>query len=135
MPPGRRDNNDMTIQECSSFIHIVSQCFDRAFLVFDALDECPVHDKYNNEQRLKIIAMIRSACQYATIFVTSRPHIKLAQEIADCVCMEVRATEGDLRAYIKARVADHRMVRTIVKDDLALESHLEDRICSNANGM
>ena len=134
MSSGRKDKN-MTAKECLSYIYIVSQHFDRAFLIFDALDESPVHDSYNVEQRSKVVAMMKSACQYATVFVTSRPHIDLTYEIADCAHMEVRATEGDLRNYLKARIADHRVIRTILGNDPSLKGHLEDRICRKANGM
>ena len=134
LPPERKENS-MSIDECFSFMQTVCKNLDRVFLIFDALDECPVYDDSHNEHRSKIITMIQRASRFATIFITSRPHINLTEELVDCACLEVRAKESDMRAYLEARIANHKILRRIIDQSPSLKSYLLDRICSKANGM
>lgn len=132
--PSHRRENSMSIDECLSFLQIACESFDRIFLVFDALDECIIRDDSNNEPRSKIITMIKRASRFATIFITSRPHVNLTQEI-DCACLEIRATDSDMRSYLKARINNHKILRRIIDQSPSLESRSIDTICSKANGM
>lgn len=97
-----RMEHGMSMDECFSFLQRLCKEIHRVFLTFDALDECPVHDDNNNEHRSKMINMIKRATQFATVFVTSRPNIKLQQDIVDCTCIEVQARESDIRTYLKS---------------------------------
>lgn len=133
--PSEHKENNLNVDQCFAFILIVCKDFDRVFLVFDALDECTVHDKNSNELRSKMISAIQKVSQSGSIFVTSRPHVNLTQELNDCACLEVRATDSDMCSYLKARTADHRILRRIVDHNPALEIHLVDTICNKANGM
>ena len=134
LPPERRENN-LDIERCLLFIQLVCKEFDSIFLVFDALDECPVHDTNSNELRSRMISTIERVSHHATIFTTSRPHLNLAKEFCDCTSLEIRATDSDMRAYLKARTADHAILRRIFKQDSALENHLIDTICTKSNGI
>ena len=133
--PSERKENNLSMDQCIAFMQIGCQNFDKIFLIFDALDECLVQDNNSNELRSKMISTIQKASNFGSIFVTSRPHVNLTQELNDCVCLEVRASDSDMCAYLKARTADHKILRRIVDHSPALESHLIDTICSKANGM
>ena len=131
----RRKENKMTLDECYSFIQNISQKFGKVFLVFDAVDECPVHDTNSNELRPKIISMIQKVSSSARTFVTSRPHVNLAQDLNDCISIDVRASHSDMYAYLEARIDDHTLLRKQVNQDPALKKHLIGTIGSKANGM
>lgn len=133
--PSQRKENNMSIDQCFSFMQTVCQGFDRVFLIFDALDECTAQDDDDNEQRSKILTMIARVCRFASVFVTSRPHINLTQEISDCACLEIRATESDMRAYLEARIAKSKILCRITSQNPSLESYVIAAICSKANGM
>ena len=130
-----RKENNLNIDQCFSFIQLVCKDFARTFLIFDALDECPVHDSSSNEFRSKMVSLIQRLSQLTTIFVTSRPHVNLTLEIRNCGCLDVQATDSDMCAYLKARAANHKILRRIIDQNPALENHLVDTICSKAKGM
>ena len=134
LPPERRENS-LDLDQCISFIHLVCNKFDSTFLIFDALDECPLHGINANELRSKIISTIQRVSHCAAVFITSRPHLNLAEELGDCTKLEVRATESDMRAYLKARTVEHAILRRIFNQDSALEGHLISTICSKSNGI
>lgn len=134
LPSDRKENN-LNVDQCFAFMQNVCMDFDKVFLIFDALDECPVHDNNSNELRSKRVSTIQKASHFGSIFVTSPPHVNLTQELNDCACLEIRATDDDMCAYLRARTADHRILRRIVDHSPALESHLVHTICSKANGM
>lgn len=134
LPPERKDSS-LDIDKCVSFIQLACKEFDRVFLIFDALDECPVHDINTNELRSKIISTIQRVSHFAAMFITSRPHLNLAEEFRDCACFQVRATNSDMCAYLTARTADHAILRRIIKQNPALEAHLVDTICSKSSGI
>lgn len=134
-PNRERKGDHMSVDQCVSIIQAVCRNMDRVFLVFDALDECPIHDDRANELRSKMIALIRRMSDSMTICVTSRPHLALTHELDDCACLEVRATDGDMRAYLNARMSDHKILRKILDQNPILENHLAETICSKANGM
>lgn len=133
--PSERKENNLSLDQCFGFIHTVCRDFDNVFLIFDAVDECPVHDNNSNELRSKVVSTVERASKFASIFVTSRPHVNLTLELNDCACLEVRATDSDMCAYLKARTADHKVLRRIVDHSPALEDYLVDTICKKANGM
>ena len=89
-------------------------------------DSLPSERKENTVER---------AAKFASIFVTSRPQVNLTLELNDCAYLEVRATDSDMCAYLKARTADHKVLRRIVDHSPALEDYLVDTICKKANGM
>ena len=134
LPSDRKENN-LNLDQCFGFIHTVCRGFDNVFLIFDAVDECPVHDMNSNELRSKVVSTVERASKFASIFVTSRPHVNLASELNDCASLEVRATDSDMCAYLKARTANHKVLRRIVDHSPALEDYLVDTICKKANGM
>ena len=104
-------------------------------MIFDALDECPVYDINASELRSKMISTIRKVSHFAATFITSRPHLNLAEELNDCTNLEIRATNSDMCAYLKARTADHAVLRRLINQDSSLETYLIDTICSKSNGM
>lgn len=134
LPPERRENS-LDIDQCVSFIQLVCKKFESIFLVFDALDECPVYDINTNELRSKMISTIERVSHCAAIFITSRPHLELAEELRECTNLEVRATDSDMHAYLKARTASHAILGRIFRQDPGLESHLIETICNKSNGM
>lgn len=133
--PSERKENNLNVDQCFAFMQIVCKDYDRVFLIFDALDECPIHDNSGDEVRSKMVSAIEKASHFGSIFVTSRPNVNLTLELNDCACLEVRAMDGDMCAYLKARTADHKILRRIIDHRPALETHLVDTICNKANGM
>ena len=130
-----RKHSDISIDLGLSFIEITRQRFDQVFLIFDALDECPAYDSNANELRSRMLATVQRVSRYTTVFATSRPSIDLKQDIPDCVCFEIKATTGDVCAYLEARIANHEVLRRIANQNTALKHELIETICNKANGM
>lgn len=131
----KRKDNDMSVAQCLSFMQSVRKQFDTVFLLFDAVDECPMHDENVNEIRSQMLSAIQKASKFARVFITSRPHVNMTQELGDCTCLEVKANDNDVCAYLKSRTAEHRILRGLIVQYPNLERDLIATICTKASGM
>ena len=133
--PSDRKNNSLDVDQCLAFMQTVCKEFTRVFLVFDALDECSTYDANDGELRSNMISTIQKLSAFATIFITSRPHLRPTQEVLKCVPVDIQAADSDIRAYLKARIAGLQVLRIFVDQDPALRDNISDIICHRAQGM
>ena len=133
--PADRKNNSLDVDRCLAFMEKICKGFKKVFLIFDALDECSDHNENVAELRSKMISTIQRLSAFATIFVTSRPHVKPTQDLFKCAQLDIRACDSDLRAYLKARIIDLNLLKTFVDKDPTLEDNIFDIICSKSEGM
>ncbi len=124
-----------TTEQRIALIELLCKSFRRAFLIVDALDECPEYDDRSNEVRAKMASSLLALSRVSYVFVTSRPNVNVASEIPGCITLKIQAKDSDLRAYLKARKTDHKALKRIVDQDPALGKHLEDTICRKSKGM
>ena len=106
-----------------------------AFLIFDAMDECPEIDHDSNEVRSKITTAMKRLAIVGRLFITARPHVHPATVIPDCHRLEIRATDPDMRCYIDARIKGHKRLLRLVGSDPQLANRLNGTLCQKANGM
>jgi hypothetical protein len=107
---------------------------ERVFIIFDALDECPVlsHDRnVRNEFLDRLISLGNQA--EINILATSRPNI----EIAHGISVEIQASRRDIRSYLDSQLDSRTLVTDDPNDpkDLKLKQEVKDAIMGAANGM
>ena len=134
LPPDRK-NSSLEVDQCLAFLETVCKDFTRVFLVFDALDECSVHDENPGEIRSNMISAIQRLSAFASIFITSRPHVKPTREFSTCIQVDTQASDNDICAYLKARTANLKVLRTFIDQEPALGDDILDIICTKARGM
>ncbi|KAF8242721.1 hypothetical protein K440DRAFT_564459, partial [Wilcoxina mikolae CBS 423.85] len=104
--PQRRPNHE----ELYSTLIELSKSFTRAFIVFDALDEC------NRLQRERLLPMChRMGKGGFRVFITSRSHPDdIEDSLGDGPKIEVTAQSKDLRSYINHRIDANPRARKLL---------------------
>ena len=127
--------NTMDEEQCISLLESLIRNEPRdTFLIFDALDECPDnHD--SNEVRSRITSAMKRLAVVGKLFITARPHVHPATVIPDCLRLDIRATDSDMRCYINTRIIEHKRLNRLVGSDPQLANLLNETLCRKANGM
>ena len=130
------EENTMDEGQCISLIeYLISNEPCETYLIFDALDECPDIDHESQEVRSKIIYAMKRLSVVGRVFVTARSHVHLTTVLRECHCLEIHATNPDMRCYIDARIKEHQRLCRLVGSDPQLADRLNETLCRNANGM
>ncbi len=73
--------------------------------------------------------------QHMHLLVTSRYISTFEHEFKEAACLEIRASDGDVRKYVEDRIwKEHRLMRH-VKADPSLQETIVNGITKNAKGM
>jgi hypothetical protein len=107
-----------------------AQKFSRVFIIIDALDECSNDDR----TRRRLLEKLRTLQKLASVnlMVTSRPFPDIIEEFESAITLEIRASEGDIRAYLEEQMS--RLPRCVLKDS-RLQARIVDGITGAVNGM
>ena len=104
--------------------------FPQIYIVVDAVDELSVidHVRQNLLSSLSLLQKTHSL----NFLVTSRfiPHV--TQELDDPPCLIVRASDEDVRRYVRGHISD--LANCVLKDS-KLQTIIEDSIASAVDGM
>lgn len=120
-----------TIDELYIALLEVSKSFPKVFLIFDALDEC--HPE--NQRRFLLPIFLQMGRDGISVFLTSRPHPEDIQDLLkDTVKIELSAQDGDIEAYIVARIDENPRARGLVRQGRCKERIISELIDS-AKGM
>jgi hypothetical protein len=94
---GKRPSfNDMVI-----LFHHVAGTLSNLFVVVDALDEC---EGTNWSPLISELRRLQSLVPVLRLMITFRPHIAVAEELADAATLNIRADRGDLEHYVKMQL-------------------------------
>ena len=91
--PRDQKQNKLESTQCISLIKWLTQGARKVFLVFDALDECPEFDDQSYKVRAEMIGAVSTISDFASVFVTSRPHVDLSLAMKGCLKSEIFAHE------------------------------------------
>jgi hypothetical protein len=101
----------------------------RVFIIIDAIDECRDIDG----TRDVFLAEVRKLLPTACLLVTSRHIATIENEFQDSARVEVRASDGDMRSYVDARIQkEKRLKLCLLKNP---ELRIADIIVEKAKGM
>jgi hypothetical protein len=101
----------------------------RVFIIIDALDECLEIDG----TRDAFLAEVRQLLPTACLLVTSRHIATIENDFQDAARIEIRARDGDMRAYIDARIQKEKRLKLCLHKNPDLR--LADIIVEKAQGM
>ena len=118
------------LQDLLKVFSLVSQDFDRVFVVIDALDECD-----EGKHRQAVIEILNKLGEQANIrlFITSRPHpqdIRMALNFASQITIE--AQDSDLRKYLSHEFQNSHSAELF---DESFKVEIMDKITNRANKM
>jgi NACHT domain len=120
----------LKLNECLTALSDVIERFSQAFLVVDALDECP--DEVCRELMSSLLEQQRKTG--IKILVTSRPTINFQDDFdfEDCKRLEIQAVEQDVKIVLDELIEGlPRLVRT----EEALRQRVKNDIASAVSGM
>jgi hypothetical protein len=87
-----------------------------------------------NNIRQTVLCELRSILPKVHLMVTSRPHINIISDIPELICLEICATDEDLRRYVHERMHHNYQLTKHVKADAALQQDILNAVISKAEG-
>jgi hypothetical protein len=118
-----------SVAEYSRLLQTHIRGLTRVFIIIDALDECPESDG----TREAFLAEVRQLVPTACLLVTSRHIATIENEFRGQARLEVRASDGDMRSYIEARIQKEKRLKLCLQKQPDLR--LADTIVEKAQGM
>lgn len=126
----RKRNTRPTCEKVAQALRAEVERCSRTFIVVDALDECPEDSGF----RLALLNTLRSLGNI-NLMITSRDIPAIEIQFNGKARLDIRATEEDVRRYVKGRIPhEHRLLRHVTADP-ALQDNMIDTIASHVDGM
>jgi hypothetical protein len=113
----------------STQLQSTASAFSKVFVVVDALDEC------SETIREELIAKIRRLPTNLQLMCTSRHLRSIEDYFVDSLQLEIRASDADIAAYIRAHIQCSKRLKRHVKGELALGEDIVNTIVDKARGM
>ncbi|KAH0562324.1 hypothetical protein GP486_002978 [Trichoglossum hirsutum] len=126
-----RNHTQPTLVEYSNLLRSEVLRFSKVFIAIDALDECSESD----DTRDSLIAEIRKLDPIVRLLVTSRRISTIEREFKEAACVEIRASDGDVKRYLESRIDRERRLLRHVKADPDLRDTIIDTVAEKAKGM
>jgi len=101
------------------------------FVVIDALDECPERDG----RRSEFLDEIAKFPENVRTLITSRYSQRIEESFKDVAHIEIRATDGDVKRYIVARIPRERILARHVRSKAALMDKITETVIESSQGM
>ncbi|TKA82133.1 hypothetical protein B0A49_00190 [Cryomyces minteri] len=117
-----------TRHELSEVLRSVASGFSQVFLVIDALDEC----REENDTRAEFLHSIKEVKLFANTLVTSRPIPAIERVFEKEPKQEIRASDGDVRAYVEAKIETEL---NHVSAKPSLQTEIVDKVVAKAKGI
>lgn len=120
----------LSLSEMSSALQSVASLYSKVFIIVDALDECQTLNdccsRFLDELfRLQVTSGVN-------IFATSRFIPEIAEAFRDGVQLEIRAAEGDIRAFLAQHMSPRR---AFLRKNQSLQDDIKTAIVTNVHGM
>jgi Cdc6-like AAA superfamily ATPase len=129
----KRHNNEgsrPSSEEISKVLHSVITSFSRAFIIVDALDECPISDG-GRTRLLSEIFDLRAKTE-ANLFTTSRFIPEIMKKFEGNVSLEIRAIDEDVRRYLDGHMS---LLPSFVLRSLDMQEEIKTAIVKAVDGM
>lgn len=119
------------LAEITRLFQSTAGTFSKIFIVIDALDES------NEIARNDLITEIEKLSQSLPVHLmgTSRHVASIKHLFRGSVQLEIKATDSDIRAYIRTEINRRERLKRFVQADSSLQEKIETRIASKAQGM
>jgi hypothetical protein len=119
------------LSEISRILQSEITKYSKVFVVLDALDECSESDR----TRELFLTQIRRLVPNISLLVTSRDIANIEREFHEAARLEIRASDEDIRSYLKSRIEGQSQLAPYIKKDATLQDTILDTIVRKANRM
>jgi NACHT domain len=120
-----------TLNEWSTLLRSMLSRPSKVFIVVDALDECTE----SNGTRNSFLAEIKKLQPSIHLLVTSRHISTIEHEFKDVACVEIRASDTDVRRYVDSRIRVETRLARLIKANPTLQENISSTIVKKAQGM
>ncbi|PQE16724.1 Ankyrin repeat-containing domain protein [Rutstroemia sp. NJR-2017a BBW] len=128
-----RTQSRPTSDEYLTLLQDVGEEYSEVYILIDALDECINKDREMIWNELLID--LKENVQNLRLLCTSRDIDSTETALSESTCIEIRASDGDMRAYIQGQIkSSHSLVR-ICRQDTSLENEILQVVVAKAEGM
>lgn len=107
--------------------------FSEVYVAIDALDECI--DKNGRIIWNGLLSKLKCSVSNLRLLYTSRNIEDIAGILAGSTRIEIRASEADIQAYVRAQLQSAESLLPICEQDAELENKIAQAIASKAEGM
>ncbi|KAF1811583.1 hypothetical protein P152DRAFT_60652 [Eremomyces bilateralis CBS 781.70] len=122
-----------TRSEYLELLQSLSNECSELYVVIDALDECV--DKYGEMIWEDLLTNLKRFVTNLRLLYTSRHIDDVGRISAGSICIEVRASDADMRAYIQAQVNSKSVLLGFCQQDTNLQNDILQNVVSRAGGM
>jgi len=101
-----------SLDEYSKLLTVLSTRYRRSFVVVDALDELSNNEGETPVIQIKLVEYLYELQRHnksedgCSLFLTSRESRHINQQLVNCIRIDIRAAESDIRAYVESQVFD-----------------------------
>jgi hypothetical protein len=127
----RKRDTRPAIDELSKLLQLEVRRLSKVFIVIDALNEC----SENNSTRESFLTEIRKLRRTIYLLITSRHIQSIKGEFEKAAQVEIRASNEDVRNYLRGRITSEGRLVRLVKGDPALQATIVNTVAENAKGM
>ena len=120
-----------SLKEMSQLLTGAIAEFVNAFIIVDALDDCPEQGRV----RQAFLDELRFPRLSVNFIGTSRPIERLKHDIQADATLEIGASNTDIERYLEGRRNQDRRLSRLVGADVSLEELVTKTLIANANGM
>lgn len=120
------------MEEVLAALRAAIACHTKAFFVIDGLDECTADE---GNVRSILFGRLRSLGPNVNLMLTSRPHVDVTAAFPSSLRLEIRATEQDIRQYVRGQIHLSSRLAKHVNTRPDLPQEIENEIISRADGM
>jgi hypothetical protein len=122
-----------TLDEYLELLQSLSSEYSEVYIVIDALDECV--GKIRETIWNALVAKLKKHVTNLHLLCTSRYIDHIENAWPGSICIEIRATEGDMKAYIQAQVESQKSLSIFCGQDPHLASEILQAVISKSEGM
>ena len=122
-----------TCQEYVDLLQCLAHEFSEVYVAIDALDECI--DKNGRIIWNGLLSKLKCSVSNLRLLYTSRNIEDIAGILAGSTRIEIRASEADIQAYVRAQLQSAESLLPICEQDAELENKIAQAIASKAEGM
>jgi hypothetical protein len=116
-----------------NLLQSLSNEFSELYVVIDALDECI--DK-NGEMIWKdLLTSLKKFATNLRLLYTSRHIDGIGRAAPGFTCIEICASDADMRAYIQAQIKSKSFLSKFCQQDTNLQNDILEVVVSKAEGM
>ncbi|KAF4843016.1 Vegetative incompatibility protein HET-E-1 [Colletotrichum siamense] len=123
-------NTPMSTPEIISCLRSVMSCFDKVYILADALDEFRADEGYRDQLLKTVLGLSKSAS--VNIFATSRHIPEIESHFEDAPSVEIRATDEDVTKFLDGHM--YKLPQAVRKSK-ELQGEIKHSIVQAVQGM